>query len=157
MNYQTIEIRKEGAIDWLSLNRPEQLNAINPQMCQELQEYFGSLQFNHQVRVVILRGAGRGLCAGYDLHAAAGVSGGPVVGMRFQRQVCAFEFDLPALNFLLLQHLHGLILRLLRQSRRSSKHPTRPEVHVAQFHAVIGQKKLPDLVRMGHAARFQDG
>lgn len=87
MNYQTIEIRKEGAIDWLTLNRPDQLNAINPQMCEELQDYFGGLQFNHEVRVVILRGAGRGLCAGYDLHAAEGVSGGPVVGMRFQRQV----------------------------------------------------------------------
>ena len=87
MTYQTIEIRKEGAIDWLSLNRPDQLNAINPQMCEELQVYFGGLQFNHEVRVVILRGAGRGLCAGYDLHAADGVSGGPVIGMRFQRQV----------------------------------------------------------------------
>ena len=87
MNYQTIEIRKEGALDWLTLNRPDQLNAINPQMCEELQDYFGALQFNHEVRVVILRGAGRGLCAGYDLHAAEGVSGGPVIGMRFQRQV----------------------------------------------------------------------
>jgi enoyl-CoA hydratase/carnithine racemase len=87
MNYQTIEIRNEGAIDWLTLNRPDKLNAINPQMCEELQEYFGSLQFKHQVRVVILRGAGRGLCAGYDLNAAEGVSGGPVVGMRFQQQV----------------------------------------------------------------------
>ena len=87
MNYQTIEIHKEGAIDWLTLNRPDKLNAINPQMCDELQDYFGGLQFNHQVRVVILRGAGRGLCAGYDLHAAEGVNGGPVSGMRFQRQV----------------------------------------------------------------------
>ena len=87
MNYQTIEVAHEGAIDWLTLNRPERLNAITPEMCDELQHYFGSLQFNHAVRVVMLRGAGRGLCAGYDLYAAEGVSGGPVVGMRFQRQV----------------------------------------------------------------------
>ena len=87
MTYQTIEIRQEGAIDWLSLNRPAQLNAITAQMCEELQHYFGGLQFNHEVRVVMLRGAGRGLCAGYDLHAAEGVSAGPVIGMRFQRQV----------------------------------------------------------------------
>ncbi|MCC6706492.1 MAG: enoyl-CoA hydratase/isomerase family protein [Gammaproteobacteria bacterium] len=87
MNYQTIAIEKEGAIDWLTLNRPDRLNAITPEMCDELQHYFGGLQFNHEVRVVMLRGAGRGLCAGYDLHAADGVSGGPVIGMRFQRQV----------------------------------------------------------------------
>jgi enoyl-CoA hydratase/carnithine racemase len=87
MSYETIEIKKEGAIDWLTLNRPERLNVMNPLMCDELQDYFGGLQFNHAVRIVILRGAGRAFCGGYDLKDAAGVSAGPVPGMRFQRQV----------------------------------------------------------------------
>lgn len=87
MHYETITVEHEGALDWLTLNRPTRINAITPQMCDELQHYFGGLQFNHEVRVVMLRGAGRGLCAGYDLHEAGGVSAGPVVGMRFQRQV----------------------------------------------------------------------
>lgn len=87
MSYHTIAIEKEGAVDWLSLNRPEQLNAINPAMCDELQDYFARLQFDHAVRVVILRGAGRAFCAGYDLNAAGEVSAGPVRGMRVQRQV----------------------------------------------------------------------
>ncbi|MFP6781798.1 MAG: enoyl-CoA hydratase/isomerase family protein [Gammaproteobacteria bacterium] len=87
MNYETIEIKKEGAIDWLSLDRPDRLNAINPLMCDELQDYFGKLQFDHSVRVVVLRGNGRAFCAGYDLKEADGVSAGPVSGMRFQRQV----------------------------------------------------------------------
>ena len=87
MHYETIEIEKHGAVDWLTLNRPEQMNAITPRMCDELQHYFGALQFDHSVRVVVLRGAGRAFCAGYDLREAAGVSAGPVTGMRFQRQV----------------------------------------------------------------------
>ena len=87
MDYATISIEKDGAVDWLTLNRPDRLNTINPAMCDELQHYFGSLQFNHDVRVVMLRGAGRAFCAGYDLNDAAGVSAGPVPGMRFQRQV----------------------------------------------------------------------
>lgn len=87
MSYKTIEIKKEGVIDWLTLNRPDRLNAMNPLMCDELQDYFGTLQFDHTVRVVILSGAGRAFCAGYDLKEAAGVSTGPVPGMRFQRQV----------------------------------------------------------------------
>jgi enoyl-CoA hydratase/carnithine racemase len=87
MSYETIEIKKEGAIDWLTLNRPDRLNAMNPLMCDELQDYFGTLQFDHAVRVVILSGAGRAFCAGYDLKEAAGVSTGPAPGMRFQRQV----------------------------------------------------------------------
>lgn len=87
MTYETIEIKKEGAIDWLSLDRPDRLNAINPLMCDELQDYFGKSQFDHSVRVVVLRGNGRAFCAGYDLKEADGVSAGPVSGMRFQRQV----------------------------------------------------------------------
>jgi enoyl-CoA hydratase/carnithine racemase len=87
MNYETIQIEHNGALDWLTLNRPDKLNAINPQMCDELQDYFGGLQTHHEVRVVILGGAGRAFCAGYDLKAASGVSAGPVSGMRFQRQV----------------------------------------------------------------------
>ena len=87
MNYTTIAVSREGAIDWLTLNRPDRLNTITPQMCDELQHYFDGLQRDHSVRVVVLRGAGRAFCAGYDLKAADAVSEGPVTGMRVQRQV----------------------------------------------------------------------
>ena len=43
MSYKTIRIEKEGPIDWLTLNRPEKLNVINPEMCDELQDYFNAL------------------------------------------------------------------------------------------------------------------
>lgn len=87
MEYSTLSITHEGAIDWLCLNRPDRLNTITPQMCDELQHYFEGLERKHEVRVVILRGAGRAFCAGYDLKAADAVSEGPVTGMRVQRQV----------------------------------------------------------------------
>lgn len=87
LSYETIRVEPEGPVDWLTLNRPEKLNVISPLMCDELQDYFGRLQFTHAVRVVVLRGAGRAFCAGYDLDAAAGVTAGPVGGMRVQRQV----------------------------------------------------------------------
>jgi enoyl-CoA hydratase/carnithine racemase len=87
MNYTTLQVTHEGAIDWLCLNRPERLNTINPTMCDELQDYFGGLARNNAVRVVILRGTGRAFCAGYDLKDADRVSAGPVIGMNVQRQV----------------------------------------------------------------------
>lgn len=87
MNYTTITVKHDGPVDWLTLNRPEALNTINPLMCDELQDYFGALQFRHETRVVILGGEGRAFCAGYDLKDAGGVSAGPVSGLRFQRQV----------------------------------------------------------------------
>ena len=87
MAYETITVTHDGATDWLCLNRPERLNTINPRMCDELQDYFGGLQNHHATRVVILRGAGRAFCAGYDLKDADRVSAGPIIGMNVQRQV----------------------------------------------------------------------
>lgn len=86
--YQTLTVEKEGAIDWLTLNRPEALNAMSRTMMLELQHYFGELYTDHSVRVVILRGAGRGFCAGLDLKEDRSDEGrGAVTGLRVQRRV----------------------------------------------------------------------
>lgn len=86
--YSTLEIRKEGPVDWLTLNRPTMLNAMSRTMMLELQHYFGRLYTDHSVRVVVLTGAGRGFCAGLDLkEERAEGEGGPVNGLRVQRRV----------------------------------------------------------------------
>lgn len=87
-SYETLRVEKEGAIDWLTLNRPDALNAMSRTMMLELQHYFGALYTDHTVRVVILRGAGRGFCAGLDLKEERGdEGGGAVTGLRVQRRV----------------------------------------------------------------------
>ena len=68
MNYETISIEKRGQVDWLTLNRPEILNAISTQMVTELRDYFGSLYEDESVRIVVMRGAGRAFCAGLDIR-----------------------------------------------------------------------------------------
>lgn len=65
--YQTLTVEKRGDVDWLTLNRPEALNAINLQMVHDLTDYFGRLYNDPQVRVVVMRGAGRAFCAGLDI------------------------------------------------------------------------------------------
>ena len=67
MDYDHLQLRSEGGIAWLTMNRPERLNALNPRMVQELQHFFGGLDARSPTRVVILRGAGRAFCAGLDL------------------------------------------------------------------------------------------
>ncbi len=87
-SYETLHVEKEGGIDWLTLNRPEALNAMSRTMMLELQHYFGELYTDHSVRVVILRGAGRGFCAGLDLKEDRGDEpSGAVTGLRVQRRV----------------------------------------------------------------------
>ena len=70
--YETIRIDKDGAVDWLTLNRPESLNAINVTMVDELRDYFGGLYEDESVRIVVMRGAGRAFCAGLDIREPAG-------------------------------------------------------------------------------------
>jgi len=86
--YETLLVEKEGAIDWLTLNRPDRLNAMSRTMMLELQHYFGELYTDHSVRVVVLRGAGRAFCAGLDLKEERDDrESGAVAGLRVQRRV----------------------------------------------------------------------
>ncbi len=59
MVYETIEMKQEGGIAWLTLNRPESLNAMNPQRVNEVRDFFGGLPQDTQTRVVVMRGVRR--------------------------------------------------------------------------------------------------
>ena len=65
--YTTVKIEREGGIAWVILNRPEKRNAMNPTMHYEMLEVWDELQFDDDVRVVILAGEGEAWCAGQDL------------------------------------------------------------------------------------------
>ena len=52
----------------LTLNRPEQLNAMTAELCEELHVQLRAISAERSCRAVILTGAGRGFCAGLDLH-----------------------------------------------------------------------------------------
>jgi enoyl-CoA hydratase len=51
----------------LTLNRPERLNAIGPDLIEDLREQLGRAWAEPEVRAIRLRGAGRSFCAGYDI------------------------------------------------------------------------------------------
>jgi len=57
-------------VDWVTLNRPDSLNALDNALIDALNAYFGQLQRNRDTRVVVLKGAGRNFCAGLDLKEA---------------------------------------------------------------------------------------
>ncbi len=71
-SYETLSIRCEDGVDWVTLNRPESLNALNRRMVEELTDYFSARQTDHATRIIVLRGAGRAFCAGLDLKEARG-------------------------------------------------------------------------------------
>lgn len=84
--------RKEGYAV-LTLNRPESLNALNPEMMTELCAALRMLEGNAACSAIVLTGAGRGFCAGLDLKllsqpegiAALDISGANDIHEAFQR------------------------------------------------------------------------
>lgn len=70
MDYQHLELNQDGDAIWVTLNRPERLNAMNRRMVEELRAFFTELYWRRDVRVVVMRGAGRAFCAGLDLAEA---------------------------------------------------------------------------------------
>ncbi|MDP3689651.1 enoyl-CoA hydratase/isomerase family protein [Bradyrhizobium sp.] len=69
---QPLLIEHDDGVDRVTLNRPDSLNALNPDMVDALNTYFEGLQRNRATRVVVLKGAGASFCAGLDLkHAMA--------------------------------------------------------------------------------------
>ncbi|GLY70392.1 enoyl-CoA hydratase/isomerase family protein [Amycolatopsis taiwanensis] len=68
MSYETLDIKIEDRIAWLTLNRPEKLNALTPTSMHELRQVFTEIDDDEDVCVAVLRGAGeRAFCAGMDL------------------------------------------------------------------------------------------
>jgi enoyl-CoA hydratase len=88
--YETLRVDREGHLTWLTLNRPDSLNAMSRTLIRELGEFFWALHDDRETRVVVLRGAGRAFCAGLDLKEQpddGGVTSSVQNGLRGQRQV----------------------------------------------------------------------
>jgi len=67
MSYETILYETTGPVATITLNRPQALNAISPQMTAELHTALDAADADASVRAIILTGAGRGFSAGYDI------------------------------------------------------------------------------------------
>jgi enoyl-CoA hydratase len=66
MSYETLLYDTDGAIATITLNRPDRLNTIVPPMPDEIEAAVNEAVRDRDVRVIVLRGAGRAFCAGFD-------------------------------------------------------------------------------------------
>lgn len=64
----TISYDQHGRIARVTLNRPEKLNAINDAMPRELRAAVAHANDDDEIHVIVLAGAGRAFCSGYDLE-----------------------------------------------------------------------------------------
>ena len=71
MEFTTVEYAKKGPIAYVTLNRPDKLNAMNAQMHEELGRIWEDFRDDPHLRVAILSGNGRCFSAGADLSGGA--------------------------------------------------------------------------------------
>ena len=66
MTYETLLYEVDSGIATVTLNRPDRLNTIVPPMPDELESAVATAARDPEVKVIVLRGAGRAFCAGFD-------------------------------------------------------------------------------------------
>jgi enoyl-CoA hydratase len=107
--FQTLLYDKKDGIGYVTLNRPEALNAYNIRMRDDLYEVLLAIRDDDEVRVVIVKGAGeKAFCAGADLSEF--LSAPPPVAarkVRFARDVWRLFLSLPQP---MIAALHGYVL-----------------------------------------------
>ena len=86
---QLVLVEKRGDVDWVTLNRPDKLNAFNEELVDELADYFRNLANDHSVRVVVLKANGRAFCAGLDFSpdAFSANEKTPRIILKLQKQI----------------------------------------------------------------------
>lgn len=82
-------------ICWITLNRPEKLNAFNTRLCQEVSLALESADRDEQVHVVVLRGAGKGFSSGHDLTEDAEDEFASIYAYRAHYRQQQHEFTAP--------------------------------------------------------------
>ncbi len=72
MPFECLTYERKDKTCYLTLNRPDKLNALNAQLMAELREALDIIELDQEIRVVILTGAGRAFSAGFDLDKDSG-------------------------------------------------------------------------------------
>src|SRR5712692_4800964 len=87
----TVLLERRGPAAWITLNRPEKLNAMNEDLVRELRKTLTAVEADDEVKVVVLTGAGRAFSAGYDISEEVT---GRIEGADQWRTVLALDVDL---------------------------------------------------------------
>jgi len=158
MSFQTLIYEKTDGIAWVTLNRPERLNALSVQMRDDLFEVESALRDDPEVQVVIFKGAGdRAFCAGADLT-EFGSAPSPVIArqVRWERDVWGRLVSLPKP---MIAAVHGFCLGSglelsmtcdLRVTSDDARFGL-PEVGLGIIPAAGGSQTMPRIVGRGRA------
>ncbi len=110
MDFETITYAAAGGVARITLNRPDRLNAISPELLEDLDRACAAVQADSAVRVVTLTAAGRAFCAGADLQAVRELSPDPERWAAFMGLWHRVFDRIEALPVPVIAGVHGLAL-----------------------------------------------
>lgn len=67
VEYKTITLEKKDSVAIITLNRPDKMNSLNPQMADELKDAIETIDRDEGIKAAVLAAAGKAFCAGADL------------------------------------------------------------------------------------------
>jgi len=67
-DFENIIYEVEDNTGWITLNRPERLNALSTPLLEELEQALNAAKEDDEVRSIVIKGAGRAFSAGYDMN-----------------------------------------------------------------------------------------
>jgi enoyl-CoA hydratase/carnithine racemase len=105
-----VDVEHEGAVCRVTLNRPEKLNALSDEVRASLQSAVDELAERPDVRVVVVRGAGRSFSAGADLADRQTPSDDPLAQRRATGRWQRLLDDLERLPQVTVAQLHGHVI-----------------------------------------------
>ena len=156
-----------GGLLTLTLNRPEKRNALDSLMVGALQQQLDRAELDAEVRVVVLRGAGRDFCAGADLaELLESVDRSPEDNAAHAQQLGNVFVTMRKLPKSVVAVVHGRALAggcglatacdlVLAHADASFGYPEVkrgfvPAMVIAMLHRAVGEKVAYDLVGTGH-------
>lgn len=154
---KTITVRKENRVAWIVLNRPERLNAISPEMIDEISRTLDELETDESVRVIVITGSGRAFSAGADVTAFTNANpvNAYIYSKRFQEALNKIETTpkpvIAAINGYALGG--GLELAMACDLRIASENAVlgQPEINLGLIPGAGGTQRLTRIVGIGRA------
>jgi enoyl-CoA hydratase len=161
LNKDVVRYQEKKGIGWISLNRPEALNALNKDVLQQLASVLGKVRTDEAVRAAIITGVGeKAFSGGADIKFLDQAT--PLEVREFARLAVAVNRKVETLGKVVVAAINGYALGgglelaeacMLRVAARHAR-LGHPEVRIGAIAGFGGTTRLPRLVGKGRAAEF---
>ncbi len=157
MNYEILKVEINGGIAWVTISRPQALNALNSRFFQEMDDLVKSISKDSSIKVMVITGEGKAFVAGADIAEMVGMT--PEEGTAFSKTGQHTFRSLELLEIPVIAAINGFALggglelamgcdfRIASSKAKFGQ----PEVNLGMIPGYAGTQRLSRLVGMADA------